>query len=101
MVKSTGWRRPIGCLKLQVIFHKKTTNYRTLLQKITCKDKACYGSSPPYSKSSGLVSEGLRVVNWCSDAPIEVRITNWGRDTPIGLGWGKDTKIVVGMPQLG
>jgi len=24
----TGWRRPIGCLKLQVIFHKRATNYR-------------------------------------------------------------------------
>ena len=26
----TGWRRPIGCLKLQVIFRKRATNYRAL-----------------------------------------------------------------------
>ena len=43
----TGWRRPIGCLKLQVIFRKKATNYRALLQNMTCKDKISYGSPPP------------------------------------------------------
>ena len=45
-VADTGWRRLIGCLKLQVIFHK-ATNYRALLQKMTYKDKASNGSSPP------------------------------------------------------
>jgi len=44
---ATGWRRPIGCLKLQVIFHKRATNHRALLRKTTCKDKASYVSSPP------------------------------------------------------
>jgi len=44
---STGWRRPIGRLKLQVIFCKRATNYRALLRKITCEDKASYESSPP------------------------------------------------------
>jgi len=39
----TGWRRPTGCLKLQIIF----TNCRALLRKMTCKDKASYGVSPP------------------------------------------------------
>jgi len=43
----TGWQRPIGCLKLPVIFRKRATNYRALLRKITYKDKASYGSSPP------------------------------------------------------
>jgi len=43
----TGWRRNIGCLKLQVSFRKRATNYRALLQKETCKDKASYASSPP------------------------------------------------------
>ena len=43
----TGWRCCTGCLKLQVSFHKRATNYRALLRKITCKDKASYGSSPP------------------------------------------------------
>jgi len=45
----TEWRRPIGCLKLQVSFRKTAANYRALLQKMTYKDKASYGSSPPSS----------------------------------------------------
>jgi len=43
----TGWRRRIGCLKLQVIFRKRATKYRALLHKIICKDKAFYDSTPP------------------------------------------------------
>ena len=43
----TGWRRPIGCLELQLMFRKRASNYRALLRKMTCKDKASYGSSPP------------------------------------------------------
>jgi len=43
----TGWPRPIGCLKLQVIFRKRATKYRSLLRKMTCKDEASYGSWPP------------------------------------------------------
>ena len=46
---STGWRRCIRCLKLQVSFHKSATNYRALLRKMTYKDKASYASSPPCS----------------------------------------------------
>jgi len=44
---STGWQRLIECLKLQVIFRKRVTNYRALLRKMTCKDKASYGTSTP------------------------------------------------------
>ena len=44
--KHTGWQRPIGCLKLQVIFRKRATNYGALLRKMTFNDKASYGSSP-------------------------------------------------------
>jgi len=51
-VNGTGWQRPIGCLKLQVIFRQRATNYRALLQKMTYNDKASYGSSPPCSKYS-------------------------------------------------
>ena len=39
-VLATGWRRPIGYLKLQVIFRNRATNFRALLQKMTYKDKA-------------------------------------------------------------
>jgi len=45
----TGWRRLIGCLKLQVISHKRATNYTALLRKMTCKDKASYDSTPPFT----------------------------------------------------
>jgi len=47
MLDGTGWRRPIGCLKLQIIFRKRATNYRALSWKISCKDEASHGSSPP------------------------------------------------------
>ena len=43
----TGWRRPVGCLQLQVIFRKRATDYRALLRILTCTDKTSYGSSPP------------------------------------------------------
>jgi len=43
----TGWRRLIGSPKLQIIFHKTTTTYRSLLQNMTYKDKGSYKSSPP------------------------------------------------------
>ena len=44
----TGWRRLIGCLKLQVIFRKRATNYRALLRKMTYEDMASYDSTPPW-----------------------------------------------------
>jgi len=47
----TAWPRPIGCLKLQVIFRRRGTNYRALLQKITYTDKASYDSTPPCIES--------------------------------------------------
>jgi len=48
---STGWRRLIGSPKLQIIFHKRATKYRSLLWKTTCKDKGSYESSPPCNKT--------------------------------------------------
>jgi len=45
-VTRTGWRRPIGCLELHVIFRKRATYYRALLRKMTCEDTAPYRSSP-------------------------------------------------------
>ena len=46
---STGWRRLIGSPKLQIIFHKRAARYRSLLRKMTYKDKGSYESSPPYT----------------------------------------------------
>ena len=48
----TGWRRLIGSPKLQIIFHKRATNYRSLLRKMTYKDKGSYESSPPCNARS-------------------------------------------------
>ena len=47
----TGWRRLIGCLKLQVNFRKRATNYRALLRKMAYEDKASYDSTPLTTKS--------------------------------------------------
>jgi len=49
IMNSTGWRRLIGSPKLQIIFHKRATKYRSLLRKMTYKDKGSYESSPPCS----------------------------------------------------
>ena len=49
----TGLRRPRECHKLQVISRKRATNYRTLLRKMTCKDKASYDPTP---RCSGVAS---------------------------------------------
>jgi len=43
----TGWRRLVRCLRVYVIFRKRTTNYGALLRKMTYEDKGSYGSSPP------------------------------------------------------
>ena len=43
----TGWWRPTGCLNLQVIFWKRTTNYGAFLREMTYIDKASNGSLPP------------------------------------------------------
>ena len=44
---NTGWRRLIGSPKLQIIFNKRATKYRSLLMKMTYKDKRSYESLPP------------------------------------------------------
>ena len=46
----TVWRRLIGSPKLQIILHKRATKCRSLLRKMTYKDKASYESSPPCIK---------------------------------------------------
>ena len=48
-IMHTGWRRLIGCLKLQATFRQRATKYRARLRKITCKDKASYDTTPPYN----------------------------------------------------
>ena len=44
-----GLRHPVGrCLKLQVNFRTRATNYRALLRKMTSTDQESYGSFPPF-----------------------------------------------------
>ena len=57
---STGWQRPIGCLKLQVSFRKRATNYRDLLRKMFYKDEASYASCTVHLVASWL----LRISTW-------------------------------------
>ena len=58
----TEWRRLIGCLKLQVIFRKRATNYRALLRKMSYENKASHDSTPlcnrDCKKNLGLFSMG-------------------------------------------
>jgi len=51
----TAWQRLIGCLKMQIIFRKRATNYRALMRKMTYEDKASCGSSPPCTMSCSYV----------------------------------------------
>jgi len=46
-VPLTGWWRLIRCLNLNIIFRKRTTNYRALLRETTYEDKITYDSTPP------------------------------------------------------
>jgi len=50
-VRSTGLRYRVAKThrmpNLQGIFRKTATNYRALLRKMTCEDKASYDSMPP------------------------------------------------------
>ena len=57
--------RPIGCLKLQVIFRKRASNYRALLQKMTYTDMASNGSSPPRTKTCIWDVLYMCVLHWC------------------------------------
>jgi len=85
---NTGWRRPIGCLKLQVTFRNRATNYRALLRKMTYKDKASYGSWPPCIKVCAISSihnkcvcnfkyimYAHRIHTWCDITPSHYSFT--------------------------
>jgi len=62
----TWWRRPTGCFTLQVVFHKRATNYRALLWKMTYKDMAVYGSAPPRSVLRRFAVYTLQCISVCS-----------------------------------
>jgi len=58
-IQGTGWRRLIGSPKLQIILRKTATKYRPLLQKITCKGKGSYESSPPCMSLNAILNATL------------------------------------------
>jgi len=65
---NTGRRRPIGCLKSQVIFCKRAIKARGLLRKMKCKDKASYDSISPCSWSHVVKLSVLKTLIstlWC------------------------------------
>jgi len=72
----TGWRRRVGCLKLQVIFRQTANNYRALLRNMTYKDKASYGSSPPCTLCSSTPSRSICVCLslTCTKTNMQTRI---------------------------
>ena len=72
---STGLRRLIGCLKLQVIFRKRVTNYRAVLQKITSRNKASYDSTPPCTRLSTLCIDDNIFLRGKSDGNGDGRTT--------------------------
>ena len=62
----TGWWRLIGCLKLQVIFRKRATNYRALLRKMTCEYKTSYDSPPPCNARIDIYTRTYTVYIFCT-----------------------------------
>jgi len=60
----TGWRRLIGSPKLQIIFHKRATKYRSFLRKMTYKDKGSYDSTPPCMNESRHIQMSHGTYKW-------------------------------------
>ena len=82
-IRVIGWRRLIGSPKLQIIFHKRATKYRSLLRKMTYKDKGSYESSPLCIIDTWcwqiwvLFSFGATTVQQCKSRG---EVGGWGRD---------------------
>jgi len=82
----TGWRRLVGSPKLQINFHKRATKYRSLLRKMTYKDKESYESSYMWRNSftCGTTCKVLLIYMWdhmwratprplCDETPLDIK----------------------------
>jgi len=88
---STGWRRLIESLELQIIFHQRATKYRSLLRKMTYKDKGSYESSPPCTK------QVIDLIGTEKSCPILVEINSNSID---GQTWPYVTQTCVHLSGL-
>ena len=48
---------------MQIIFHARATKYRSLLRKMTYKDKGSYESLPPCTKDCAAISRLLKIID--------------------------------------
>ena len=81
------------CLKLQVIFRKRTTHCRALSRRMTCKDKASYLSSPPCVSFCAL--QHTCSVLQCVAKVLMIR-NSWYYIPNIDTGWRR----LIGSPKL-
>jgi len=75
MHATTGWRRCIGCLTLQVTFRKRATNYRALLREVTYKDKASYMYTFMWHNYTFMWQNYTLYNEWlfCGKRPVKIR----------------------------
>ena len=75
----TGWPRLIGSPKLQIIFHKRATKYRSLLRKTIYKDKGSYESSPPCTVDGICIHDNRELhTNWWIHDMMSHGTNEWG-----------------------
>ena len=67
VVHGIEWRRVIGSPQLQIISRKKPAKYRSLLRKMTYKDKGSYESWPPF------IMQGMSFAARCHVNPCFAR----------------------------
>ena len=71
-------RTHIGCRKSQVIFHKRATNYRALLRKMTYKDKASFVSHTQVSSPCFCWTKPLKIQQKKSSWRFKCGLTIFG-----------------------
>ena len=57
---------------MQIIFHKRATKYRSLLQKMACKNNGSYESSPPCTRKREPQNKG-EMMKWAESESASKR----------------------------